>query len=500
MSTRKLLSEAFTKVWNYIHSNDDPAVPVVDFKMPPALAQEIDFPIAAEGVSESEFLKLLDQYLAFSVRTGSKQFLNQLYSGFNLPAFIGEVFSTLANTSMYTYEVAPVATMIESEMIKLMNSYAGYHNGDGVFLSGGSNANLVAMFSARNRVFPEGRFDGYDQNLQLRAFVNEQAHYSFDTAANVLGLGSQQVIKVKSDRQGRMIPAALENEITASFQRGEKPFFVAATCATTLLGAYDPIDQMAVICKKYDIWLHADGSFGGSVLLSDKHRHLMAGIEKTDSFAWNPHKLMNIPLICSVLLVKNRGVLQHNLTDMNTDYIFHDIDMVEDLGQKSIQCGRSTDAVKLWFAWKYYGLEGYQKRIDKLMDMAAYAEETVETNPRLQLTAPRQSFSVCFRYVPKHSTDLNVFNLTLREALRKSGKSMVNFGFIKEMLSIRLVTANGELSESDLDVFFQNILYEGRKLEQLHEKEMEEQDTTKPENISVVSHQEVRILQNSVIQ
>ena len=304
---------------------------------------------------------MLDKYLEYSVKTGNKQFVNQLFSGFNFPAFIGEVFTTLANTSMYTYEVAPVATMIETEMIKLMNSYTGYDDGDGIFVSGGSNANLIAMFSARNKVFPEGRFIGYDRNLKLTAFVNEQAHYSFETAANVLGIGAKNVIKVRADKNGKIIPAELDKEIRDSINRGEKPFFVVATCATTLLGAYDPIEEMDEICKTHDIWLHADGSFGGSLILSDNHRHLMKGIEKTDSFAWNPHKLMNIPLICSVLLLKKRGVLQHNITDINADYIFHDIDMIEDLGTKSIQCGRKVDAVKLWFAWKYFGLEGYSK-------------------------------------------------------------------------------------------------------------------------------------------
>ena len=84
----------------------------------------------------------------------------------------------------------------------------------------------------------------------------------------------------------------------------------------------------------------------------------MNGIDQVDSFAWNPHKLMNIPLICSVILVKKKGVLQHNITDINTDYIFHDIDQIEDLGKKSIQCGRRVDAVKLWFAWKYFDWMG----------------------------------------------------------------------------------------------------------------------------------------------
>ena len=465
MNNLNILNESFEKIKVYLKSNNDTTIPVVKYRTPSELSKAIDFKVKPEGVSEQEFLELLDKYLEYSVRTGNKQFLNQLYSGFNFPAFIGEVFTVLANTSMYTYEVAPVATTIEKEMISLMNSYAGYTEGDGIFVSGGSNANLVAMFSARNKILPESRFEGYDRNEKLIAFVNEQAHYSFETAANILGIGSKNVIKVKSDKNGKLIPEELEKEIVASIQRGEKPFFAAATCATTLLGAYDPIDEMAGICQKYNVWLHADGSFGGSLILSDKYRYMMKGIEKTDSFAWNPHKLMNIPLVCSALLVKKRGTLQHNITDINTDYIFHDIDAVEDLGKKSIQCGRRVDAVKLWFAWKYYGLEGYQKRIDNLIEMAEYAEEKVKENDHLEMLSERQSFSVCFRYVPDHEDDLNKFNLEVRESLRKSGRSIVNYGYIGKTLAIRLITANGELAKSDIDLFFDNITVEATKFE-----------------------------------
>lgn len=465
MKEIEILSGAFEKIKTYIVDNQDNSKSVVQFRSPAQLKEVINFTVGDKGVSENEFLDLLDKYLEYSVKTGNKQFLNQLYSGFNFPAFIGEVFSVLANTSMYTYEVAPVATTIETEMISLMNSYAGYTDGEGIFVSGGSNANLVAMFSARNRILPESRFEGYDRKHKLVAFVNEQAHYSFETAANVLGIGAKNVIKVKSDKNGKLIPSELENEIVNATNRGEKPFFVAATCATTLLGAYDPINEMSEICKKYNIWLHADGSFGGSVILSDKHRHLMKGIEQTDSFAWNPHKLMNIPLICSALLVKKRGTLQHNITDINTDYIFHDIDAIEDLGKKSIQCGRKVDAVKLWFAWKYFGLEGYQKRIDNLMEMASYAENFIKAHPKLELLSERQSFAICFRYIPDNETALNKFNLELRESLRKSGKSIVNYGYIGKTLAIRLITANGELQHSDIDLFFSNLLSEAEILE-----------------------------------
>ena len=462
MNNINVLELVSEKIKDYIFSAD--ISPILKYKEPISLRTAIDFKISESGVSENEFLSLIDKYLEYSVKTGNKQFFNQLYAGFNFPAFVGELITSLTNTSMYTYEVAPVATIVEKEMIQLMNKYTGFKNGDGIFLTGGSNANLVAMFSARNHIAPMTRVDGYDSNIKLRAFVNEQAHYSFETAANILGIGAKSVIKVKSDQYGKLIPIELENAIEKSLNNGETPFFVGATSGTTLLGAYDPLDQIAKICKKYKIWFHVDGSFGGSLILSKKYNFIMIGLSEADSFAWNPHKLMNIPLICSTLLVKERGTLVHNITDINTDYIFHDIDNIEDLGKKSIQCGRRVDAVKLWFAWKYFGIEGYEKRIDNLWEMAEYAESIVKSTSQLQLLCERQSFSVCFRYTPSFEIDLNDFNFQLRESLRKSGNCIVNFGYIGKDLSIRLITANAELTKTDIDLFFKTLLLEADKL------------------------------------
>ncbi len=464
MSQERILSASFGKILHYIREKDDEQ-PVVNYRNPSSLQQILKASVGDEPVGEEEFLKMMDQYLEFAVKTGNKQFLNQLYSGFNLPAFIGDMLTTLTNTSMYTYEVAPAATIIEKEMIALMNSYAGYPDGDGIFLTGGSNGNLVAMFTARNQMLPESRFHGYDRTENLVVFINEQAHYSFETAANLLGIGAKNVIKVKAGPDGRMIPNELEQSIEQAIQNGQKPFFVAVTCATTLLGAYDPIDEIAEITGKYGLWLHADGAFGGSIILSNKHRHLMKGIEKTDSFVWNPHKLMNIPLVCSALLVKQKGMLQHNITDLNTDYIFHDSEEVEDLGKKSIQCGRHVDAVKLWFAWKYFGKKGYARCMDNLIEMANHAEEIINNHPRLELMAPRQSFSVCFHYVPENGENPNEFNLAIREKLRKSGHSIVNYGYMGKELTIRLVAANGELQTKDIEQFIEYFLKTAQSLE-----------------------------------
>lgn len=465
MNDLNVLSEVFNKVKDYIEEINDKSKPVVKYRQPEELREIINFSIEKAGVSETEFLGLIDQYLDYSVKTGNKQFLNQLYSGFNFPAFIGEIFTSLASTSMATFEAAPVATLIEAEMIELLNSYVGYKNGDGIFLTGGSNANLIAMFSARNKLIPTSRLQGYNNSLKLTAFVNEKAHYSFDTAANVIGIGSKNVIKVKADENGKLITEDLEKEINNSIARGERPFFVAATCGTTLLGSYDPIVEMAEICEKYNLWFHVDGAFGGSVLLSDDNRYLMDGAEKSDSLTWDPHKLMNIPLISSVLLLKEKGILKNNITDIDSAYLYHNLDETDDLGEKSIQCARRPDAVKLWFAWKYFGKDAYENRIDNLISIAKYAEQKVIKNFHLELLVPRQSFTVCFRYIPATGINIDDFNLMLRESLRKSGKAFVNFGKIGNDLCIRLVFINGELDYSDIDLFFKYLIEEANNLE-----------------------------------
>ncbi|MFP4557061.1 MAG: pyridoxal phosphate-dependent decarboxylase family protein [Bacteroidales bacterium] len=459
------LESFFSLVKEYIDNPNYNQGKVVKYLDPNRLLNDIDFKIPQNGEGVESLVRYAQKYFQHSVNTGSRQFLNQLYQGFNLPAFLGDIITVASNTSMYTYEVAPVATQIERELIQLMNSYAGYTNGDGIFVTGGSNANLIAMFSARNRIAPDFRSKGVDNSMKLKAFVNEQAHYSMDIAANLLGIGTGNVIKVKADDNGCMIPEELEKEIIQCIEKGELPFFVAATTGTTVMAAFDSIESIVPICKKYNVWLHADGAFGGSLILSSKFKYLFKGIEQTDSFTWDAHKLMNIPLMCSVILVREKGTLHTNIIDANTDYIYHGLDDVEDLGKKSIQCGRRADAVKLWFAWKCFGKKGYAKRIENAMNMAAYAEEVVHKTQQLELVAPRQSVNVCFRYRPNKEVNLNDFNLRVREVLRRSGKSMVNFAYIGSTLVIRLVVSNNEIEKSDIDRFFNLFIEVAQNLE-----------------------------------
>jgi glutamate/tyrosine decarboxylase-like PLP-dependent enzyme len=441
--------------------------PVVRYLSPDALKAAVDLTLPAEGVAGEELIRDIETYLHYSVDTAHGQFVNQLYGGFNFPAFIGEVIAALTNTSMYTYEVAPVATLIEMALIRKLNGLVGFENGGGTFLTGGSNANLIAMFSARNKACPDINTKGACGCAKLTAFVSEQSHYSFDTAANLLGIGSDQVCKIPTDDNGCMRPEALDAAVQKSVAEGAKPFFIGATAGTTLLGAYDPVDEIVAVAAKHKVWVHVDGAFGGPVILSPKHRSLLKGLEKADSFTMDPHKLMNIPLMCSVLLVKERGRLMRNLTDLDTQYLYHDNGTeCYDLGKSSVQCGRRVDALKLWLAWRYFGDKGYAQRMDKQMALARYAKTKVEESPRLELLAQPQSVAVCFRYRNRNAMAVNDFNLQLRERMRQSGKSLINYGYWKGNLTLRYVAANPDAEPEDIDRLFNHILETANQLEE----------------------------------
>lgn len=451
---------------DYIEKNDNPNTPVTHHLPPNELRQKIDFSLPEDGCSAEELYGVIEKYLSFSVRTGHRQFFNQLWSGFSFPGFLGELFTSLSNTSMYTYEVAPVGSMMETELIKKMGAICGFESHEGLLLSGGSSGNLQAMMIARNQALPNLKKEGYSNSRKLTAFISEKSHYSFEKNSNILGLGTNSVRKVKTNVLGEMIPSELSVAIEESLQQDELPFFIGATAGTVVEGAFDPIEEIVPIARKYNLWLHVDGSFGGSVVLSPQHRTLIRGLEKADSFIWNAHKLMGLPIICSMLFVREPGHLLRTNSVEGTDYIFHDeVYGTFDLGPKSMQCGRKVDSLKLWLAWKYYGDKGYAKRINRLFELSAYAEEIVNKNPALELMVPRSSVNICFRYLSTQKSDLNQFNLKLREELAHSGKSMVNYAHLGKNLVIRLVITNPELTTEDIDLFFDNLIQTAQSME-----------------------------------
>lgn len=431
---------------------------------PLELKERLSLALTAKPQTDHQLQQDLQNYLQHAVGTLDPHFMNQLFSGLQPWALAGEMLATVTNTTMATYEASPVATLMERELVQHLCQFAGWKNGDGIMVSGGSNGNLVGMLMARNQLFPDYKKTGVN-GARLVAFVSEEAHYSFGKAANIMGLGTDNIRAVAADEQGRMSPEALKAAIKQSRAQGERPFFIAATAGTTVLGEFDPIDELSVIAREEKIWLHVDGAWGGSVLVSRKHRHLMKGIENADSLGWDTHKMLGTGLVSSFFLTPHANALRSSHGGGGADYIFHASDAGSwDLGPSSLQCGRKADAIKVWFAWRALGDEGLENYVNTLFTHAQTAATLIKQTAGLELVCEPTSLNVCFRVKRPQHLPSSQWHRSLREHLMKKGQAMVNMATRKDDSFIRLITAHPEQNEKVLKPFLADLLKAAEEL------------------------------------
>jgi glutamate/tyrosine decarboxylase-like PLP-dependent enzyme len=464
-SEATVLQEIFELAMEWLEDSRKPETPVVEHRSPQELTEAMNLRLPSEGSGDQGMLEEVRTYLTHAVKTANPAYMNQLFGGFGFPGFIGEVITALTNTSMYTYEVAPAATLIEQALVEKMISYTGWETGNGIFTSGGSNSNLYAMILARNTIFPGAKDEGVTGLAKPAILVSEHSHFSLLKGANTIGIGHRGVRKVKTDDRGRMHGDELEAEIKRTLSDGFIPFMICSTAGTTETGSFDAIAEIAEVAENHELWHHVDGSWGGSLILCPEYRELFKGLDKADSFTWNPHKLMSIPLVCSAFMVKYEGALRRELMTHEADYIYHDYEGADyDTGPASLACGRRVDALKLWLSWKYWGDSGYQKRVAKCMELARYATDWVMGSDKLRLMFPTQTLNVNFAFKTPTGINSDEFNKELRYSLIETGRAMVNYCSLDEGLSIRLVLLNPDLDHSDLDRFFNRFISQGEAL------------------------------------
>lgn len=450
-------------VLSRIRSHLDGSEKVVDFIPQSSLGKTADLNLPLVGLGLENVVSDIDQYLRYSVRTNHPGFMNPLWGGVNLSAFAGEIIANLSNNSMYTYELSPFATLIEQALIKRMCEMVGFGEGNGTLTTGGSNGNMIGMMCARYQADPLGQQRGFDGS-NLVCYVSAESHYSVLMAANVLGIGFENVIKVPCDVDGRMRTDKLSEEIERTRINGQLPFCVVATAGTTVRGSFDPIKEIADICSDNNIWFHVDAAWGGSCLFSSKYRSLMDGVELADSVCWDAHKMMGVPLICSAFLIKRPEILRTICSHGDVaHYLFHGESEDVDLGRMSLQCGRRNDALKLFLSWREKGDAGWAKLIESYVELADFLQSLVDSNSKLEMMSSRVWSNVCFRYTIE-GIDHNDINNQIRERLVKSGNYMVSKSKINDDIILRPVIANPEVTRESLEQFVLEVVTIGDEI------------------------------------
>ena len=360
----------------------------------------------------------------------------------------GSLLTDIYNPHGGGWEEAPAACLIEEKLIKWMGGLAGYpaDTCGGVFVSGGSMANMSAMIAARNAKLAEA-----DYPLGV-AYLSDQTHSSVAKDLRLIGFRRDQIVIIPTDDVFKMRTDLLEEAIRRDITAGKKPFAVVGTIGTTNTGSIDPLEEIGAICRRYDLWFHVDGAYGGSILISDIYRNYAKGVELSDSLSWDTHKWSLQTYSCSSLIAKNVEHLVSAFAE-NPEYL-EDIRSKEhhdpwDLGP---EMSRPHRALKLWFTLQAMGTDRLADIIDYSFYNAITACRCLQEKGNWEITSPPMCGALTFRYVKAGYTGQQLDELAsaISRRINDDGFAYIVTSTIKGKRVLRLCLINGNTTTEDV--------------------------------------------------
>ncbi|HEX3552339.1 MAG TPA: pyridoxal-dependent decarboxylase [Thermoanaerobaculia bacterium] len=362
----------------------------------PASAPEGPEPIDA---ILDDYLRLIEPNVTHWNHPGFLAYFSITGSG---PGILGETLAAALNVNAMLWRTGPAPTELEervcewlARMMDLPPGFRGHINDTA------SSSSLVALAAARHRL------PGLDVRVRglagrpdvpaLTVYCSDQAHSSIDKSAIVLGVGQENVRRIASDGAFRMSVPALAAAVARDRAAGRLPMAVVATVGTTSTTSVDPVPEIADLCAREGIWLHVDAAYAGAAAVCPEYRALMPGIERADSLVVNPHKWLFTPVDCSVLFVRDLGLLKGAFSLVPEYLRTAESSEVTNLMDLGFQLGRRFRAIKLWLVIRAFGVEGLRERIRLHCAMARDLAARIAADPRFELAAPVPFSTVCFR-------------------------------------------------------------------------------------------------------
>ncbi len=358
------------------------------------------------------------------------------------PSVLAEMLTATLAVQGMSWQTSPAATELETLVMDWLRQLIGLPEGfAGVIHDTASVATLSALLTARERALDWRVKDaGLAGSGPLVTYASAEAHSSVDKAVRIAGLGEDNLRKIPTDAGGGLEAAGLARAIEADLAAGRKPVCVVATLGSTGRSGFDPLRAIGEICRAHGIWLHVDAAWAGSALVLPEQRWMIDGIERADSFVFNPHKWLFTNFDCTAFFVRDPDALTRTFA-IQPEYLrTREGEAVINYRDWGIQLGRRFRALKLWFVIRSYGAEGLREKIAAHIAWARELAEQVEAAADFELLAPARLAMLCFRYRPSLAEDserLNALNQRLLEALNDSGQLYVTHTRIDGAYAIR---------------------------------------------------------------
>ena len=397
--------------------------------------------------------------LGRDVVDGANRLYHPMYMGHQvsapLPAAVwAEAVTAALNNSMAVAEMSPTATPLERQVVRWLCDLAGFGAAaGGTLTSGGTEATFTALLAARSRAIPDVWRRGVGPSPPV-VVCGEHAHYAVTRAVGAMGLGLDNVVLVAS-RDYRMDADALRAALDQLDAAGRLVMAVVATAGSTATGSFDDLEAIGALCAARDLWLHVDGAHGASALLSSEHRGRLRGLEHARSLAWDPHKMMLLPLSAGMVLVRDERDLERAFTQQ-APYLFHgpsrsrsaeDEEHAErnwDTGVRTFQCSRRADAIKLWVALQRYGADGIGALYARLCATTRALHAEVARRADFEALHAPSANILCFRWVRPGLDDAAVdrANREARVRYNRSGAGWITATVLDGRPVLRVTVMN----------------------------------------------------------
>lgn len=304
---------------------------------------------------------------AFSVHTPHPRYFGLFNPRSNFAGIIADLITATYNPQLAAWSHAPFAVEVEAMLIKEFANKFGYvDDADGVFTTGGAEANLTALLCALNFKYPDFAKDGiFGLDKRPVIFCSAEAHHSIQKAAKVVGLGYQSVKAIPITDDLKLDTQILQQELSRLDMSIYSPLMVIGTAGTTGTGTIDNLNELSEISKKHSLWFHVDAAYGGGAILSKDLSQLLSGIENSDSITFDAHKWMSVPMGASIFLTTDKDVLSKTFR-ITTEYMPKEADhlTVVEPYTHSIQWSRRFIGLKIYLSLLFYGWNGYEQTIN----------------------------------------------------------------------------------------------------------------------------------------
>jgi aromatic-L-amino-acid decarboxylase len=412
-----------------VGSKGDPAV------LRPALLTE---PPAQPQPPEEIFATL--HHLVFSnmMNVGHPRFFAFVPVPSNFVSAMADALASGFNVFVGSWLGGSGAVALELAVIDWIRQWCGLPDtAGGLFVSGGSMANLTALVAARHARLG-------DNIAGATVYYSDQTHSCVDRALDVAGFTAAQIRKIPSDAQFRLPADELARVIDADKAAGSRPFAVVANAGTTNTGAIDPLPEIAGICQENGLWMHVDGAYGAAAVLCDRGKALLQGLELADSLSLDPHKWLFQSMECGCVLLRDAAILKSAYRTM-PEYL---ADVHRNLAEMNpcdygIQLTRGFRALKLWMSIQYFGLDAFRAAIKRGFELAEFAESKLRRMPGWEIVTPAQMGIVTFHHpradYPK-----------LHDAILADGFALATSTVLKGRTVLRFCTINPRTTTDDV--------------------------------------------------